>query len=90
MVGFEERNAKTRRPMMTIRNVIRFAQRMLAEMNEFCARGAPKFRKFCNSFVKILRGFRVISTPDAHFFGSEQTSDFAESFSDKVGITLFP
>ena len=67
-------------------DVTRFAQRMLAEMNEFCARGAPKFRKFCNSFVKFLRGFRVISTPDAHFFGSEQPSDFTESCSDVARV----
>ena len=59
-------------PDESFSDVIRFAQRMLAEMNEFCARGAPKFRKFCNSFVKFLRGFRVISTPNAHFFGFEQ------------------
>ena len=69
-----------------IRACIRFAQHMLAEMSEFCARGAPKFRKFCNSFVKFLRRFRVISTPDAHFFGSEQPSDFTESCSD---VTTF-
>ena len=54
-------------PVESFSDVIRFAQRMLAEMREFCARGAPKFRKFCNSFVKFLRGFRVISTADAHF-----------------------
>ena len=41
-------------PAESFSDVIRFAQRMLAEMNEFCARGAPKFRKFCNSFVKIF------------------------------------
>ena len=53
---------------------------MLAEIMKLCAGGAPELRKFCNSFVKILRGFRVISTPDAHFFGSEQTCDFTECF----------
>ena len=66
---------------------IRFAQRVLAENNEFCARGAPKFRKIYISFVKFLRGFRVISTPDAHFFGSEQTSDFTESCSNVTRFT---
>ena len=65
---------------------IRFAQRVLAENNEFCARGAPKFRKIYISFVKFLRGFRVISTPDAHFFGFEQPSDFTESCSDVARV----
>ena len=64
-------SARTMNPDESFSDVLRFAQRMLAEMNEFCARGAPKFQKFCNSFLKVLRGFRVISTPDAHFFGYE-------------------
>ena len=55
---------------------------MLAEMNEFCARGAPKFRKFCNSFVKFLRIFCVISTPNAYLFGADRTLDFTKSCSD--------
>ena len=62
---------RTMDPVESFSGVIRFAQRMLAEKNEFCARGASKFRKFSNFFVKFLRGFRVISTPDAHFFGYE-------------------
>ena len=50
-------------------DAIRFAQRTLAGQKiKFCARGAPKFRKFCNSFVKFLREVCVISTPDACFF----------------------
>ena len=75
---------RTMDPDESFSDVLRFAQRMLAEVNEFCARGAPKFRKFCKSFVTILRGLkiRVISTPDAHFFGSEQASDFNKSCSD--------
>ena len=59
---------------------------MLAEKNEFCAHGAPKFRKFCNSFAKFLRNFYMISTSDAHFFGSEQIYDFIESFSDVTRV----
>ena len=58
---------RTMDPAESFSDVIRFAQRMLAEMNEFCARGAPKFRKFCNSFVKFLRGFRIFLL-DAHLF----------------------
>ena len=46
-------------PAESFGDVIRFAQRMLAEMNEFCARGAPKFRKICNS--KIHEFFARIS-----------------------------
>ena len=69
-------------PVQSFSDGIRFVQRVLAENNEFCARGAPKFRKICNSFIKFLRGFRVISTPDAQFFASKQRSDFTESFSD--------
>ena len=59
---------------------------MLAEKNEFCAHGAPKFRKFCNAFAKFLRNFYMISTSDAHFFGSEQIIDFTESCSDVTGF----
>ena len=34
--------------------------------------GIPRnFANYYYPFVKILRGFRVISTPDAHFFGYE-------------------
>ena len=75
---------RTMHPVESFSDVIRFVQRMLDEKNEFCARGAPKFRKSCNSFLKFLRGFRVISTPDAHFFGSEQTSDFTESCTENT------
>ena len=46
----------------------------------------PKFRKFCNSFAKFLRKFCVISTPGAHFFGSEQTYNFTQRCSD---VTIF-
>ena len=49
---------------------------------KFCARGAPKFRKFYNSFVKFLRKFCVVSTPDAYLFGSDRTLDFTKSCSD--------
>ena len=69
-------------PAECFSDIARFGYRMLAEMNEFCARGAPKFRKFCNSSLKNLRGFRVISTLDAHSFGSEQMSDFIKSCND--------
>ena len=63
---------RTMDPVESFSDVIRFAQRMLAwTKREFCGRGAPKLRKICTSFVKFLRGFRVISTPDAQFFGSE-------------------
>ena len=73
-------------PDESFSDVIWFAQRMLAEMNEFCARGAPKFRKVCNSFVKFLHGFGVLSTPDAHFFGSEKPSEFTEGRRDVVRV----
>ena len=73
---------RTMDPAESFSDVIRFAQRMLAEKNEFCARGASKFRKFCNFFRDVFARFRVISTPDAHLFESEQTSDFTESCSD--------
>ena len=48
-------------PVESLSDVIRFAQRMLAEKNEFCARGASKFRKFSNffreNFARISRDF---------------------------------
>jgi len=77
---------RTMDSVQSFSNGIRFAQRVLAENNEFCARGAPKFRKIYISFVKFFRRFRVISTPDAHFFGSEQLSDFSESCSDVARV----
>ena len=40
-------------PAESFSDVIRFAQRMLAEMNEFCARGAPKVK-----IPEILQFFR--------------------------------
>ena len=77
---------RTMDPIEGLSDVISFVQRILADMNDFCARGAPEFRIFCNSFVKFLRGFCVISTPDAHFFASEQPLDFAGSFSDGTRV----
>ena len=41
-------------PVESFSDAVRFAHRMLAENNEFCARGAPKFRKFGNSFVQFF------------------------------------
>ena len=52
----------------------------------FSASGMPKFRKFCNSCAKFLRKFYVNSTPDAHFFGSEQIFDFFKRCSN---VTIF-
>ena len=77
---------RTMDPVGSFSDIIRFVQRTLPEKNDFCARGTLKFREFCNSFVKFLRGFRVISTPDAHVFGSEQTSDFTESCSENTSF----
>jgi hypothetical protein len=68
-------SGRTMNPVKSFSDVIRFAQRMPAEKCEICARGAPKFRKK-NSFMKFLREFCVISTPDAHFFGPEQIKKF--------------
>ena len=66
---------------------IRFAQRVLAANNEFCARGAPKFRKIYISFVKFLRGFRVISTPDARVFECQRPYDLVKSFEDVMRVS---
>ena len=41
---------RTMDPAESFGDIILFGNRMLAEMNEFCARGAPKFRKFCIGF----------------------------------------
>ena len=41
-------------PADSFSDVIRFAQRMLAEKGEFCARGAPKLREI---FARISREF---------------------------------
>ena len=41
-------------PADSFSDVIRFAQRMLAEINEFYAGGAPEFRKFCKFFREIF------------------------------------
>ena len=60
-------------------DAIRFAQRTLAEIN---ARGAPKFQKFYDSFMKFLRKFCVVSTPDAYLFGADRTLDFINSCND--------
>ena len=40
-------------PAESFSDVVRFAQRMLAEINEFYAGGAPEFRKFCKFFREI-------------------------------------
>ena len=45
----------------------------------FCARGAPKFRKFCKFFARFRREVCVISTPDARLFGGQRTHDFFEN-----------
>ena len=76
------RSARTVDPSESLSENIWVAQLMLAENNDFCAHGAPKFRKFCNSFAKFLRNFYMISTSDAHFFRYKQDFDFTESCSD--------
>ena len=80
------RSARTVDPSESLSENIWVAQLMLAENNDFCAHGAPKFRKFCNSFAKFLRNFYMISTSDAHFFRSEQIIDFTESCSDVTEV----
>ena len=48
-------------PAESFSDVIRFSQRMLAEINEFCVGGAPEFRKeilqisFVKFFARISR-----------------------------------
>ena len=74
-------------PVESYNDVMRFVKLMLAEKNEFCAHGATKFRKFCNSFAKFLAIFCanfaiMISTSDAKFFSPEQIYESDESFSD--------
>ena len=61
-------------PIESFSDVIRFVQRMLAEIDEFCAGGAPEFRNFCNSFVNFFA--RISRNLDAGraLFGSEQPS----------------
>ena len=54
---------------------------------QFCARNALKFQNFYNSFVKVLRKFCVVSTPDAYLFGSDHTSDFTNSRSDVTRLS---
>ena len=80
-------SARTMDPVESYNDVMRFVKLMLAEKNEFCAHGATKFRKFCNSFAKFLAIFCanfaiMISTSDAKFFSPEQIYESDESFSD--------
>ena len=69
-VGFSQKNcviltpracffgsARTTDPVESYNDVMRFVKLILAEKNEFCAHGATKFRKFCNSFAKFLAIF---------------------------------
>ena len=53
---------------------------------KFCARGAPKFRKFCNFFARFRRKVCVISTPDARLFGCQRTHDLVKSFEDVMRV----
>ena len=53
---------------------------------KFCARGSPKFRKFCNFFARFRRKICVISTPDARLFGCQRTHDLVKSFKDVMRV----
>ena len=53
---------------------------------KFCARGAPKLRKFCNFFARFRRKICVISTPDARLFGCQRTHDLVKRFEDVMRV----
>ena len=53
---------------------------------KFCARGSPKFRKFCNFFARFRRKICVISTPDARLFGCQRTHDLVKRFEDVMRV----
>ena len=53
---------------------------------KFCARGAPKLRKFCNFFARFRRKICVISTPDARLFGCQRTHDLVKRFEDAMRV----
>ena len=53
---------------------------------KFCARGAPKLRKFCNFFARFRRKICVISTPDARLFGCQRTHNLVKRFEDVMRV----
>ncbi len=58
----------------SISDVVKYAQRTLAECTQFCARGVPDFRKFCNFFARFFsQNLRRLDAGLARYLALERT-----------------